>query len=43
METAFARSCGGDSDTDEDEVSYPALAYKNHFIYRIGRNGLTQP
>ena len=21
----------------EDEVSYPALAYKNHFIFRIGR------
>ncbi len=27
----------GTLNTYEDEVSYPALAYKNHFIYRIGR------
>lgn len=27
----------GTLNTYEDEVSYPALAYKNHFIFRIGR------
>ncbi len=27
----------GTLNTYEDEVSYPALAYKNNFIYRIGR------
>ncbi len=27
----------GTLNTYEDEVSYPALAYKNHFIFRLGR------
>jgi len=27
----------GTLNTYEDEVSYPALAYKNHFVFRLGR------